>query len=139
MATTVGFANATRTGMLNAITTAIGAVGLVRIYAGTRPATCDTATSSNTVLAELPMANPAAPDVTTSTYVWTASAITQDTTANATDVASWARVWGQTGSTVAVFDVDVATSGAGINLNTTQIVSGGPVQITAFTITLPNP
>jgi len=32
---------------------------------------------------------------------------------------------------------DVSTSGATLNLNTTAIVSGGPVSITSFTITVP--
>ena len=32
---------------------------------------------------------------------------------------------------------DVSTSGATLNLNTTSIVTGGPVSITSFTITVP--
>jgi hypothetical protein len=39
--------------------------------------------------------------------------------------------------TTVVCDGDVSTSGASLNLNTTAIVSGGPVNITSFSITAP--
>ena len=48
---TLGLSTTLRNAMLDAITTAIGTSGKVRIYSGTRPATGGTAT---TLLAELP-------------------------------------------------------------------------------------
>jgi hypothetical protein len=67
--------------------------------------------------------------------VLTFSAITQDTSADATGTATWARIADSTGATV--FDCDVGTSGATLNLNTTSIVAGGPIQVSSFTLTDP--
>ena len=136
MATTITFANATRDGMLDAITTAIGASGLVRIYTTPKPANADTAIGTATLLGELTFSATVAAAASGTGHVWTANTITQDTSADTTGIALWARVWKSNGTT-AVFDCDVATSGAVINLNTTSIVSGGPIQISSFTITLP--
>jgi len=136
MATTLGFADATRDAMLDAITTAIGNAGLIRIYSGTRAATADTATGAQVLLGTLTFGSPPAPAASTTAHVWTASAVTQDTAADATNTATWARILKSNGTT-AVFDCDVSTSGAVINLNTTSIVTGGPIQISSFTITLP--
>jgi len=65
------------------------------------------------------------------------SAITQDSAADATGTATWARIADSTGATV--FDVDVTVTGAGgtLQFNTTSFVIGGPVLISAFTITVP--
>ena len=136
MAITFGFANATRDAMLDAITTAIGASGLIEIYTGTKPSTPDTAIGAQVKLGTLTWNATVAPAASTTAHVWTANAITQDTSADATGTAAWARIWKANGTT-AVFDCDVATSGGVINLNTLSIVTGGPIQITSFTITLP--
>ena len=64
----------------------------------------------------------------------TANTITQ-VNAVATNTAGWARVADAGGN--AIMDVDVGTSGATINLNTTALVSGGPVAITSATLTVP--
>ena len=59
-----------------------------------------------------------------------------DSSANATGTATWFRV--VTSGGTFVIDGNVGTSGSDLNLNTTSIVIGGPVQITSFTITAPN-
>lgn len=127
---TLAFSTTTRDAWLNAIVTAIGTSGKVRIYSGTRPATGGTAT---TLLAELPLSATAG---TVSGQVLTFSAITNDSSADATGTASWFRVL--TSANVAVIDGDVGTSGSDLNLNTVSVVSGGPVAISSFTITAPN-
>jgi hypothetical protein len=68
------------------------------------------------------------------------SAITQDSSADATGTAAFFRIFSTNdGSTPlnAVIDGDCGTSGSDLNLNTLSIVSGGPIQITSFTITAP--
>lgn len=128
---TLGISVAARNAMLDAITTAIGSSGKVRIYSGTRPATGGTAT---TLLAELPLSATAA--AAASSGVLTLNAITNDSSADATGTASWFRIL--TSGNTAVIDGDVGTSGSDLNLNTVSIVSGGPVAISSFTITAGN-
>ena len=107
------------------------------IYSGTPPALVDTALSGNTVLAELEMSNPAfggAVDATPGATA-TASAITDDTTANATGTATFFRILNR--DNVPVIQGSVGTSGAELNLNSVAIQSGAKVEITSLTITMP--
>lgn len=127
---TLAFSSTVRDAWGTAIVTAIGTSGKVRIYSGTRPASGGTAT---TLLAELPLSATAG---TVTGGVLTMNAITNDSSADATGTASWFRVL--TSANAFVIDGDVGTSGSDLNLNTTSIVSGGPVAISSFTITSPN-
>lgn len=126
----LAFSTTLRDSRLDAIVTAIGASGLVRIYDGSRPATGGAAT---TLLAELPLSATAG---TVSGQVLTMSAITTDSSANATGTASWFRV--TTSGGTPVIDGNVGTSGSDLNLNTTSIVVAGSVAISSFTITEAN-
>jgi len=119
--------------MLDEITALIdaGTAGFLRIYDGTQPATGGTAT---TLLAELTFSVTSAPAA--SGGVLTFSAITDDSSANATGTATWFRVVDSAASHV--FDGTVSTSGADLNLNTVSITSGGTVSVTSFTITAGN-
>lgn len=128
----LGFVTTLRNARLDAITTAVGTSGKIRIYSGTRPATGGTAT---TLLAELPCSATFAPAAASG--VLTLNAITQDSSADATGTAAWFRVL--TSANAAVVDGNVGTSGSDLNLNTTSIVTGGPVAISSFTITEGNP
>ena len=123
--------------MVDLIKTAIDAgagAGTIKIYTvgGGRPAGPATAVSDQTLLATLTCSDPCG---TTSGGVLTFSAVTEDSSADANGTASWARISDSDGN--GVVDLDVGTSGAGINLNTTTIVSGGPVRITSGSITVP--
>ena len=64
----------------------------------------------------------------------TANPITAGT-AVATGTATFARFL-ESNDTTVVLDCTVSTSGAGINLNTTSIVTGGNVEVTALTYTV---
>ena len=127
----LAYSTTLRNARLDAITTAVGTGGLIRIYDGTRPATGGTAT---TLLAELTVAGAFA--AAASAGVLTVNSVTQDSSANATGTATWFRV--TTSGGTAVIDGNVGTSGSDLNLNTTSIVTGGPVAITSFTITTAN-
>lgn len=127
----LGYVAALRNAQLDAITTQVGASGLLRIYSGTRPATGGTET---TVLAELTCNATFAPAA--SGGVLTLNAITADSSANATGTATWFRIL--TSGAVAKIDGDVGTSGSDLNLNSTSITSGGTVSVTSFTITAGN-
>jgi len=130
----LGIITAVRNSILNVIRDAIDAgagAGLLRIYDGTRPATCGTAT---TLGAELTCSDPCAPGA--SGGVMTFSAITADASANASITASWGRAVDSTGT--CVFDFSVGTAGSDLNLNSTTITVGQEVSITSATITAPN-
>lgn len=111
--------------------------GLLRIYDGTRPADPDTAVTSQNLLAELTMSDPAfgnaADDDPGGTA--TANSITADSSADATGTASWFRIVDSNGT--AIVDGEVGTSGANLNLNTVSIVAGAQVEVTSLTLTMP--
>jgi hypothetical protein len=127
----LGYSTSLRNARLDAITTAVGSSGLLRIYDGSRPATGGTAT---TLLAELTCNATFAPGA--SSGVLTLNAITSDSSANATGTATWFRI--TTSGGTAVIDGNVGTSGSDLNLNTTSIVSGATVAVSSFTITAGN-
>ena len=128
----VGYSTTLRNARLDAITTAIGASGLLRIYDGTRPASGGAAT---TLLAQLALSATFAPAAAAG--VLTASAIASDSSADATGTATWARLTTSGGTFVA--DLGVATSGQEVTLNTTAIVITGTVTCSSLVITAGNP
>jgi hypothetical protein len=128
MANLLAFSTTLRTARADAITTAVGNAGKLRIYDGTRPATGGTAT---TLLAELTGATPFAAGA--SSGVLTVGTITGDTSADATGTATWAR-WVTSGNTF-VMDMNVGTSGADLNLTSTSIVATEPVNVTSMVVT----
>jgi len=105
--------------------------GKLRIYDGTQAATADTAIGAQVLLAELTFGDPAFGAA--SNGVATANAITADSSANATGTASWFRVVDS--DNTAIFDGTVGTSSADLILNTTSIVSGAEVSVSALTYT----
>ncbi len=122
--------------------------GYLRIYDSTggtgQPATVDTAIGSQVLLAELRFAAtaespgeiPALIDESSTTNgVITFAAITADSSANNTGTATWFRAFKSDGTT-AIWDGSVSTASATINLNTTSIVAGANVSITALTFTI---
>lgn len=124
-----------RNAQLDAITTAVGTSGILRIYSGSRPANV-AAAITGTLLAEL-VCNASAFAAAASGGVLTANAISNDSSANASGTATHYRLWKSDGTT-AVIDGDVSTSGADLNLDNTSINSGQVVSITSFTITAGN-
>lgn len=108
--------------------------GTIQIRSGTQPADADDA-ATGTLLATLTFSDPAFGAASVA-GVATASAITDDSSADATGTASWARILDSDSATV--FDCDVGTSGATINLNTVAIVAAAVVSISSFTVTHPD-
>ena len=108
--------------------------GYLRIYDGTIPTNADTAVGAQVLLAELRFN--ATAFGAASNGVATANAFTADASANATGTASWFRALASNGATV-ICDGTVGTSGEDLNLNTTAIVTGAAVNVTAMTITMP--
>jgi len=111
----------------------VGGAGKLRLYTGTIPTNADTAVGAQTLLAELTFS--ATAFGAAANGVATAAAITSDTSADATGTATWARIVNGSGTTI--MDLTVGTSGEDINLNTTSIVAGATVAVTALTYTQP--
>jgi hypothetical protein len=99
--------------------------GVLKIYSGSY--------DTGTVLVSLTL--PAKASNSAVNGVLTFGAITQQN-ASETGTAAYFKLFKSDGTTE-VAHGDVSTSGATLNLNTTAIVTGGPVSITSFTITVP--
>lgn len=132
MASNIKIATTTRNAQLDAITTAVGASGLLKIYDGTQPTNPQTSLGAQVLLVTLTLSSTFAP--ASSSGVLTANAI-GTVNAVATSTASWYSL--QTSAGGRIVEGSVGTSGADLNLNTTSIVSGGPVAVTSFTYTGP--
>ena len=134
MALNLKYSTALKNAKLDAITTAVGNAGLLRIYDGTQPAGPGTAITSQVLLAELVCGSPFAPGA--SGGVLTANAITQDSSANNNGTASWFRLLTSGGT--AIMDGTVGTSGCDLTIDSTSITAGQAVSCTSLTITSAN-
>lgn len=125
-------ANAMLAALLSAFDNGAGPATIL-IYTGTMPATPETAITTQTLLGTLTCSEPTG---SVASKTLTFSAITQDSSADATGTATWARINDAAGT--AVMDVDVSATGGGgfLQFNTTSIVSGGPILITSLTVGL---
>jgi hypothetical protein len=118
-----GFPVALRNTMLTAIVTDAGANAILRLYDGTRPATGGTATnvlSEHTCSATLG---------TVAAAVLTFNTIGNDTSANATGTATWARLFRSDGTTI------VADCSAGADVTTTATGTASTDTITVGSAT----
>lgn len=125
------FAVARRNELLDALTDNCNS-GRLRLYSGTRPTNADTALSGNTLLAELTLNATSAGAA--SGGVWTANAITSDSSADAAGTATFARLFQSDGTTV-VCDLSLGTSGTEVIVSTTSIVATAVVSCSSMTIT----
>lgn len=134
MASNLKYSVALKNAQQDAITTKIGASAVLNIYAGTQPASPDTAISSQTLLATLTCNATFAPAAAGG--VLTLNSISNGTgTAGAgagTD-ATFFRL--TTSGGTAHIGGTVGISGADLNLNNTNIATGQTVSVTSFTLT----
>lgn len=126
----LGYSTALRNAQLDAITSAVGSLGKLTIYNGTRPATGGTAT---TALATFTMAAPFAPAASGGVLSPTLPA---NTIGLAAGTATWYRITTVVGGFV--MDGNAGTSGAELILNTTTVSVGVALQITSHTISAGN-
>ena len=134
----LSFSTTTANLLLTQITNQIDAgsgSGTIMIYSGTIPASGDTALSGNTQLAHLVCSKPSSPAPSAKTLTF--SSIAQDTSADATGTASFFRILDSNANVIVQGSVTVVGGGGDLQMNTTAIISGGPVQITACSFTLP--
>jgi hypothetical protein len=134
MASNLKYAVALKNARLDEVTSAIGASGLMRIYSGTQPTNPDTALSGNTLLAELALSATFA--AAASGGVLTASAITADSSADASGTPTWGTLC--TSGAVRKVDFSVGTTGCDLNLTAATIAAGSQVSVSSATITASN-
>lgn len=126
-------ANSALAPLMNAIDA--GATGgTIKVYTGTMPATPATAITSQTLLGTLTFAKPCG---AISDKQFTAYPITQDASADANGTATWARISNGNGNVVMDIDVTVIGGGGVLQLNTVNIVAGGPILVSSFVMYLP--
>lgn len=134
----LSFAINTANNILNQITTRIdlgSGPGTIVLYSGAAPSNANTALTGNTVLAVLTCSDPSASAAANKTL--TLNAITQDSSADATGDASFFRILDSDGNVVLQGTVSAVGGGGDLQMNTSAIVSGGPVQVTSCSFTLP--
>jgi len=134
--------NSVKEAMFGALKTAIDAgasAGVIDVYTAPRPTLASDA-ATGTQLGTLTFSDPCCTTVGSPTAGRiTFGAITQDSSADATGVAAWARISSLnsgTRTTVGDIDVGVTGSGAALQMNTINIVIGGPILISSAEFTL---
>ena len=107
----------------------------ILIYDGAKPAGPDTAITSQVLLAELLMSNPAfgASSDQSPNARATASAIADDAAADNSGNASWCRIVDRDGNGIIDGDVTATGGGGDLEINAVAIVAGAIVSVTAFT------
>lgn len=134
----IRLSNAAASAAADAVTALIDggpAGGKIKIRTGAQPANADDA-STGTVLAVLTFADPAFPGAAVN-GVDTSAAITQDSSADATGAAGHFEVTDSNDAVVFRGTVTQTGGGGDMELVTTSITAGQPVQVTSFTYTQP--
>jgi hypothetical protein len=108
--------------------------GKLLIYAGTIPTNANTSIGAQTLLATVDLATTAYGSPSTGTITGTDPA---SVNAVATGTASFFRQTDNSGDVVMDGDVTATGGGGTMQLSSVSIVSGGAVDITALTITMP--
>jgi len=131
--------NALRSSMANAVTAAIDAgsgPGLLRVYAGTRPAGPDTAVTSQTLLLEVELADPSFGAAANGVITLDASpALAAEGLADGT--ATWFRIVDSNDAAILDGKASAAGGGGNLILSTTTVSVGLDVEVVSGTITMP--
>lgn len=140
MAAQMGISNAVAIVVLDAKVDEIdigAGTAALKIYDGTRPDKVDDAVTTQNILSEHNLSNPAFGNASDNNpgAIATANAIGDDTSANNTGTATWFRVFDRNGD--AVIDGNVGTSAADLILDSVSITAGQRVSISSWTITEP--
>lgn len=136
MAKLLGISNAAAILACDAIVDLLdsGGAGTLKIYDGTQPPNGpDEAVTTQNVLAELPLSNPAFGDAADNDpgAIAIASAITSDLSANNTGTATWFRAFNGSGN--AVIDGSVGTSDADLVMDSVNITAGQTIKVNSWT------
>ena len=132
---TITLSTDTKDAVLNALKAKIdsgGAAGSIKIYTGAKPAGPGTAISNQVLLGTLALSYPCG-DVVDGALTF--DPITQDSQADATGTATWARILASDGSAKADVDASVVGGAGFMQMNTTSVIINGPILINSCVIT----
>ena len=104
----------------------------IEFYTGTIPASMG-GSITDTLLAELETTTTVA---TENSGVITFQAITEDSSANASDDVGWARALDRDGAEAIYFTVSASGAGGDIQFNSVSFVAGAPVSVSSLTVTV---
>ena len=127
--------DAVKNTMLASITTAAGAAATVKVWSGAVPTNANTAIGAQVMLVSLPLSNPIAGAPSAGVLTLTGVAPANVTTGG---VAAFYRLMASDGTTC-LAQGSVGATGENLNLITTTLTAGGPLDIDAngaFTITI---
>ena len=130
----IALKQATAAAWLAALDTGAGQA-VIEVYTGAKPAGPDTAISTQTLLGTGTCSTITGTVTTVGDVVSLVfGTITPDSSADNTGVATWARIKDDSG--VAKIDVDVSTIGGTgfFQMNTTNVVAGGPLNFSSLVI-----
>lgn len=110
--------------------------GILIIYDGTQPVDVDTVVTTQVILAELLLSDPAfgAAVDGIGKVTATANAISDDVSANNTGTATWFRVYDSNG--VAIIDGSVGIADADLILNSVNVIIHGLISIISWTFSI---
>ena len=108
--------------------------GLIKVYTAPMPADTTVGITTQTLLGTCTCSDPCG---VSATGTLTFSAITQDSAADNSGTAAWARCTNSTGTVVKDHDITVVGGGGALQIVSTTIVAGGPIAFTSLTETLP--
>jgi len=131
------FSRALSTTFANGVKTAVdggSSGGTIKFYTGSMPADTTVGITSQTLLGTCTCSDPCG---TESGGTLTFSAITQDSSADASGTATWVRIHDSSGTVVCDLDVSVVGGGGYVQMVTTTVTAGAPIAFTTFTIALP--
>lgn len=111
-----------------------GGAGVIKVYTSPMPADTTVGITSQVLLGTCTCSSPCG---TSSGGTLTFSGITQDSAADNSGVAAWARCLDSTGTVVKDHDITVVGGGGSLQMVSTTIVAGGPIAFTSLTETLP--
>lgn len=111
-----------------------GAAGSLKIYDGLKPSSPDVPVTSQNVLSEHTLSYPCG---TAANGILTFGPISEDSFANATGTASWARIYDSNGNAVADASITQVGGGGDLQMNTVNIVINGPIRFTSLQWTMP--
>ena len=111
-----------------------GVAGILRIYDGVQPTNPDIPISSQNVLSEHSLSYPCG---TAANGIITFGPIAEDSFANATGTAVWARIFDSTGKAVADASITQIGGGGDLQMNTVNIVINGPIRFSSLQWTMP--
>jgi len=110
--------------------------GRCLLYAGPPPASVDAALSGNTLLADIPLADPSAPDSSGGVQTFDVDPPPEAAAALATGNASFFRLADSDSNPVTQGTVTATGGGGDAEMPSVPVTAGEPVQLSSLTITL---